>query len=101
MLSTARTTLHAGDVIVKAPPGETGDSGIAHRAETALLIPEKAKNTRTPKRILHMICFAFFEVGLPSSRPPLLGASPLRTGRDSFPSSGSGPSNASFRETRF
>src|ERR1700730_3559728 len=37
----------------------------------------------------------------PSSQPPLLGAGPLRTGRDSFPSSGSGPSNASFRETRF
>jgi hypothetical protein len=38
--------------------------------------------------------------GPPSSSPPLLGASPLRTGRESFPSSGSGPSNASFRETR-
>jgi hypothetical protein len=37
----------------------------------------------------------------PSSPPPLLGASPLRTGRESFPSSGSGPSNASFRETRW
>ena len=36
----------------------------------------------------------------PSSQPPLLGAGPLRTGRDSFPSSGSGPSNASCRETR-
>src|SRR6266550_847347 len=36
----------------------------------------------------------------PSSQPPLLGAGPLRTGRDSFPSSGSDPSNASFRETR-
>jgi hypothetical protein len=36
----------------------------------------------------------------PSSPPPSLGASPLRTGRESFPSSGSGPSNASFRETR-
>src|SRR5215469_1288174 len=38
---------------------------------------------------------------LPSSPPPLLGASPLRTGRESFPSSGSSPSNASQRETRF
>src|SRR5215472_9979726 len=37
----------------------------------------------------------------PSSQPPLLGAGPLRTGRDGFPSSGSGPSNASFRETRW
>jgi len=36
----------------------------------------------------------------PSSQPPLLGAGPLRTGRDSFPASGSGPANASFRETR-
>ena len=33
--------------------------------------------------------------------PPLLGASPLRSGRDSFPSYGSGPSNACFGETRF
>ena len=38
--------------------------------------------------------------GEPSSRPPLLGAGPLRTGRDGFPSSGSGPLNASFGETR-
>ena len=37
----------------------------------------------------------------PSSQPPLLGAGPLRTGRDSFPASGSGPANASFRETRW
>jgi hypothetical protein len=36
----------------------------------------------------------------PSSQPPLLGAGPLRTGRDSFPASGSGPANASLRETR-
>ena len=36
----------------------------------------------------------------PSSQPPLLGAGPLRTGRDSFPASGSSPANASFRETR-
>ncbi len=36
----------------------------------------------------------------PSSQPPLLGAGPLRTGRDGFPSSGSGPLNASFGETR-
>ena len=43
----------------------------------------------------------FLKIASPSSQPPLLGASPLRTGRDSFPSYGSGPSNASFRETRF
>src|SRR2546427_3261703 len=35
----------------------------------------------------------------PSSQPPLLGVGPLRTGRDGFPSSGSGPSNASFRRS--
>jgi transposase len=33
--------------------------------------------------------------------PHCWGAGPLRTGRDSFPSYGSGPSNASFRETPF
>ena len=37
----------------------------------------------------------------PSSRAPLLGPGPLRTGREAFASSGSGPSNASFGETRF
>ena len=37
---------------------------------------------------------------VPSSRLPLLGAGPLRTGRDRFRSSSSSPSNASFRETR-
>jgi hypothetical protein len=35
------------------------------------------------------------KIASPSSQPPLLGASPLRTGRDSFPSYGSGPLNAS------
>jgi hypothetical protein len=33
-------------------------------AEFELLSPEKAKSTRTPKRVLHVICFAFLEVGL-------------------------------------
>jgi hypothetical protein len=37
----------------------------------------------------------------PSSRTPLLEPGPLRTGRETCVSSGSGPSNASFRETRF
>jgi hypothetical protein len=36
-----------------------------------------------------------------SSRTPLLRPGPLRTGRDSFPSSGSSTSNASWKETRF
>ena len=29
-----------------------------------MFIPEKAKSMRTPKRVLHVICFAFLEVGL-------------------------------------
>jgi len=33
----------------------------------------------------------------PSSWPPLLEASPLRAGRDSFPSSGSGPYERLFK----
>ena len=48
---------------MKAPSGETGDSGITHRAETALFIPKKAKKTRAPKRVLHMIRFTLFEIG--------------------------------------
>jgi hypothetical protein len=38
---------------------------------------------------------------LPSSWTTLRSPSPLRTGHDSFPSSGSSTSNASFGETRF
>ena len=38
---------------------------------------------------------------LPSSQAALRLPGPLRTGRESFPSSGSSPSNASQRETRF
>ena len=38
---------------------------------------------------------------LSSSRTPLLGSSPLRTGRETFASSGSSTSNASLKETRF
>jgi hypothetical protein len=86
---------------MKAPAGDPGDFGIAQCAESTLFIPEKAKSAGTPKRVQHVSPFAFFEVGLPSSRTPLLGPSPLRTGRETFASSGSGPSNASFRETRF
>ena len=36
-----------------------------------------------------------------SSRAPLLGPSPLRTVRASFPAHSSSPSNASLGETRF
>lgn len=48
---------------MQAPSGDPGDLEIAHRAEAALVIPEKAKEAGTPKRVLHMICFAFLEVG--------------------------------------
>ena len=63
ILGIARTTHHPGDTIVKKPPGEAGESGVARNAKTALFIPKKTKKTRTLKRTLHMICFAFLEVG--------------------------------------
>ena len=50
--------------MVKAPARDPSDFCIAHSAEPALFMPEKAKRASTPKRILHMSCFAFFEVGL-------------------------------------
>ena len=84
---------------MKAPAGDPGDSSIAQCAESTLFMPEIAKSAGTPKRVQHVSPFAFFEVGLPSSRAPSLGPSPLRTGRETFASSGSGPSNAPFRET--
>jgi hypothetical protein len=86
---------------MKAPTCDPGDFCIALGAESTLFIPERAKSAGTPKRLQHVSPFAFLEVGLPSSRAPLLGPSPLRTGRETFASSGSGPSNASLRETRF
>jgi hypothetical protein len=49
---------------VSAPSRIPSDFSDAYRAESALFIPEKAKSTRTPKRILHVTCFAFLEVGL-------------------------------------
>ena len=61
--STARTTQHAGYAVVQAPPREASDFGIAHRAEAALFRPEKAKKTGAPKRVPHMVPFAFLEVG--------------------------------------
>ncbi len=48
---------------MKAPAGDPGDFGIAQRAESALLIPEKAKSASTPKRVQHVSPFTFFEVG--------------------------------------
>ena len=47
---------------MEAPPCDPGNFGIAHRAEAALFVPEKAKKTGAPKRILHMIRFTFLEV---------------------------------------
>ena len=85
VLGTGRTTHYPGNAMVKAPPGETIDFGVAYRTEASLFKPEKAKKMGAPKRVPHMIRFAF----LPSSRRPLLASSPLRTGRESLPSSGS------------
>ncbi len=50
--------------MVKAPARDPSDFCIAHSAEPALFMPEKAKRASTPKHILHMSFFAFFEVGL-------------------------------------
>lgn len=49
--------------MVKAPTRHPGNSLVAHGAIATLFIPEIAKGTSTPKRILHVICFAFLEVG--------------------------------------
>lgn len=46
---------------MQAPSRDPGDLYIANRAETALFIPEKAKDTGTPKRFSHVSFFAFFE----------------------------------------
>jgi hypothetical protein len=48
---------------VNAPSRDSGDLGVAHGADPALEMPEKAKRPRTPKRFRQMISFAFFEVG--------------------------------------
>src|SRR5438445_9458658 len=49
--------------MVKAPARDPSDFCIAHSAEPALFMPEKAKRASTPKRFLHMGSFALFEVG--------------------------------------
>jgi len=49
---------------MQAPTRNPGDFCITNRAETALFIPEKAKDTGTPKRFSHVNFFAFLEVGL-------------------------------------
>jgi hypothetical protein len=48
---------------VKAPACDPGNSLVAHGATATLFIPEIAKSTSTPKRVPHLICFAFLEVG--------------------------------------
>jgi len=49
--------------MVKAPARDPSDFGSAHRAKSALFIPEEAKGTSPLKRVQHVICFAFLEVG--------------------------------------
>src|SRR5258708_819931 len=48
---------------MKAPSRDPGDFCIAHRAESVLFMPDKAKSLSTPKPLHHGIPFAFFEVG--------------------------------------
>jgi hypothetical protein len=48
--------------MVQAPTRDPSDFGIAHSADPALFMPEKAKRTSTPKRVLHMESFTLFEV---------------------------------------
>src|SRR3984957_11271823 len=50
--------------MMKAQTRDPGDFGVAYGTGPALELPEKAKSPRTPKRFRHMICFAFFEVGI-------------------------------------
>jgi hypothetical protein len=49
--------------VVKAPTHDPRDSGLAYQAESALFMPEVAKSMSPPKRVPHVICFAFLEVG--------------------------------------
>ena len=49
--------------MVKAPARDPSDFGSAHRAKSALFMPEEAKGTSPLKRVQHVICFAFLEVG--------------------------------------
>ena len=52
--------------MVKAPTCDPGNSLVAHGATATLFIPEIAKGASTPKRVPHVICFAFLEVDLMS-----------------------------------
>jgi hypothetical protein len=57
VLGTLRTTHHMGNAVVKVPARDPSDFGIAHSAEPALFMPEKAKRTRTPKRFSTCVRF--------------------------------------------
>jgi hypothetical protein len=50
--------------VVKAPACDPGNSFVAHGATATLFVPEIAKSACAPKRVQHVICFAFLEVGL-------------------------------------
>jgi hypothetical protein len=50
--------------VIKAPTRDPSDFCIAHRAKSALFIPEVAKSMSTPERFQHVVSFAFLEVGL-------------------------------------
>ena len=63
VVCTRGTTRHTRDAVVNAPARDPGDLGVTHGAEPALEPPEKAKSPRPPKRVRHMISFAFCEVG--------------------------------------
>src|SRR6266481_1266786 len=60
---TSGTAHHTGDTVMQAPARDPGDFGIALRAKSTLLMPEKAKRAGTPKRFQHVSPFTFFEVG--------------------------------------
>jgi len=60
--SPFRATHHQGDAIMQAPAGEACDFLTAYGTTSVLVVPEKAKNFRTPKCISHMGPFAICEV---------------------------------------
>ena len=47
---------------MQAPSRGPGDFHNANRTETALFIPEEAKDTSAPKRVSHVSFFALLEV---------------------------------------
>jgi len=63
ILDAARTSQHTRDAVMNAPSSDPGDFCIAHRAESVLFMPEKAKSLSPPKTFPHVIPIAFFKVG--------------------------------------